>query len=292
VVCQDWSQLASGTTSPGVVGEVSMADCPKDGCLGFAFTLPDNFVGNKTYDDVGAKHTQCFQEAAWKNDALVARMNGNQLADPLCGEPRKQMSSDFCGGTPGTPTVTATSTPVGPTPTNTPMGGGPTATSTATHVATVTATATATGQITPTPTPTGMATPTVTPTPTISPTPTVTQTPGGGGGFSWTVNMTPGATTVNVPLAGTGYAQGNLVLVDGQMRFCTEAGLQPILRVGTSSGPIVGVFPGGTKGAQTIAAIPAGSQAGKVDLVIETRPNCQGGSMPEFLPFTGAITYE
>jgi hypothetical protein len=101
VVCQDWSQLASGTTSP-TVGELSMVDCPKDGCLGFAFTLPDNFVGDKTYNDFGAQYTQCFLQSEWKNDALVARTDGNSLADPLCGEPRAAMPSDFCGGTAAT----------------------------------------------------------------------------------------------------------------------------------------------------------------------------------------------
>ncbi len=288
VVCQDWSQLASGTTKLEV-GEPTMADCPKDGCLGFAFTLPDTFVGNKTYNEVGAKHTQCFSQEAWKNDALVARMSGNQLADPLCGEPRQQMPSDFCGGTPGTPTVTATSTPMGPTPTitNTPMGGAPTPTNTPTVAST--ATATATGGATATATPTGMATPTIT----ISPTPTVTPTPGGGGGFSWLIDGNPmPMTTVNVPLSGKGFAEGALVLVDSQMRFCTGAGLQPTLRVGTSSGPILGVFPSGnTAEKQVVAAIPAGSQAGATDLVIQTRLDCMGGTQPTDLVFSGAITY-
>ncbi|MGD9765695.1 MAG: G8 domain-containing protein, partial [Candidatus Binatia bacterium] len=246
VVCQDWSQLASGTTSP-VVGEVSMADCPKDGCLGFAFTLPSNFAGDKKYNDVGAKHTQCFQEPAWKNDALVARMSGNQLADPLCGAPRAQMPSDFCGGTPGSPTATATVTPTGftPTRTNTPMGGGPTATNTPTPA--TTPTATRTGGATPTVTATGLATPTptITTTPSITMTPTVTPTPGGGSGLSWRVSGTP-ATTVNVQLGGMGFAEGALVLVDSQARFCTQAGLQPIVRVDLSNMPVVGVFPGGT----------------------------------------------
>ena len=45
VVCQDWSTLASGTKT-NTVGDVSMVDCPNDGGLGFAFTLPDKFVGD------------------------------------------------------------------------------------------------------------------------------------------------------------------------------------------------------------------------------------------------------
>src|SRR5262249_40325272 len=146
VVCQDWSQLASGTTS-STVGEVSMADCPKDGCLGFAFTLPDSFVGNKKYNDVGAKNTQCFLESAWKNHALGPRKDGPSLADPLCGEPRAAMPSDFCGGTAGpTGTVTATGT-------NTPTGMVATPTMAATGNATATSTRTLATPGTPTRTP-------------------------------------------------------------------------------------------------------------------------------------------
>jgi hypothetical protein len=70
VVCQDWpaGEWDEQHGRRGLDGRLS-----KDGCLGFAFTLPDNPVGNKTYNDVGAKHTQCFQEAAWKNYALARR---------------------------------------------------------------------------------------------------------------------------------------------------------------------------------------------------------------------------
>ena len=39
VVCQDWATYASGTAS-NTVGHLSLIDCPKTGCLGFAFTLP------------------------------------------------------------------------------------------------------------------------------------------------------------------------------------------------------------------------------------------------------------
>jgi hypothetical protein len=168
--------MASGTTT-ATVGEVSMVDCPKDGCLGFAFTLPNNFVGDKKYNDFGAKHTQCFLEGAWKGDALVARKDGMSLADPLCGAPRAAMSSDFCGGTVGptaTVTATRTNTPTGMVATPTRTATGPTPTSTRTLVSTVTATRTPSGVRTPTATVTGRATPTAT-TPTI--------TPGGAAGF-------------------------------------------------------------------------------------------------------------
>ena len=52
VVCQDWATYASGTTSD-TLGEISLVDCPAGGCLGFAFTLPSDFVGNKTYQREG-----------------------------------------------------------------------------------------------------------------------------------------------------------------------------------------------------------------------------------------------
>ena len=93
VVCQDWSTLASGTTTE-TLGETSMVDCPKDGCLGFAFTLGSD--PTKKYDDIGAALSRCFLESAWKNNALEPRMDGDMLADPLCGEPRMSMMSDFC----------------------------------------------------------------------------------------------------------------------------------------------------------------------------------------------------
>ena len=97
VVCQDWATYASGTTSD-TLGEISLVDCPAGGCLGFAFTLPSDFVGNKTYQEKGAPLAQCFEECAWMDDALVARTAGMPptLADPLCGEPRQQTSADYC----------------------------------------------------------------------------------------------------------------------------------------------------------------------------------------------------
>src|SRR4029453_11762936 len=52
VVCHDWATFASGTTTT-TPGELSLVDCPSKGCLGFAFTLPAGFNGNKTYQQVG-----------------------------------------------------------------------------------------------------------------------------------------------------------------------------------------------------------------------------------------------
>jgi hypothetical protein len=72
VVCQDWATYASGTASD-TVGDLSLVDCPKTGCLGFAFTLPAGFVDNKRYNDKGADASRCFQRSEWINDALVSR---------------------------------------------------------------------------------------------------------------------------------------------------------------------------------------------------------------------------
>jgi len=95
VICQDWASYASGTTAP-TVGELSLVDCPDGGCLGFAFTLPSTFVGDKIYAELGGTLAQCFSRDAWSSDALVERMTNGQPADPLCGAPRASMSGDFC----------------------------------------------------------------------------------------------------------------------------------------------------------------------------------------------------
>ena len=79
IICQDWATFASGTTSD-MPGELSLVDCPQGGCLAFAFTLPDGFVGDKTYQEVGAGLGHCFLESAWIDDALIAR--GDGLSDP------------------------------------------------------------------------------------------------------------------------------------------------------------------------------------------------------------------
>ena len=104
VVCQDWATYASGTTTD-TLGELSLVDCPAGGCLGFAFTMPSDFIGNKTYADEGAPLAQCFEECAWMDDTLVARTEGMppMLADPLCGEPRQPMSADYCAQPPARP---------------------------------------------------------------------------------------------------------------------------------------------------------------------------------------------
>ena len=79
IICQDWAIFASGTTSD-MPGELSLVDCRQGGCLAFAFTLPDGFVGDKTYQEVGAGLGHCFLESAWIDDALIAR--GDGLSDP------------------------------------------------------------------------------------------------------------------------------------------------------------------------------------------------------------------
>ena len=165
VVCQDWSTYASGTSS-NTVGDLSLIDCPKTGCLGFAFTLPDSFVGNKKYNDKGADAARCFLRSEWINDALVSRADGN---DPLCPTPRPAAPTDFCDDPPPgtkTATVTATATATGPTPTKTPtFGFPPTSTRTPVRGSGTTLKSSASGGATAAVTPIGqvMPTPTVTP---------------------------------------------------------------------------------------------------------------------------------
>ncbi|MDX2167265.1 MAG: hypothetical protein SF182_09385 [Deltaproteobacteria bacterium] len=291
VVCQDWSSYASGTTS-NTVGDLSLVDCPKTGCLGFAFTLPEGFVGNKTYDEKGAGVSRCFARNEWINNALVSRADG---ADPLCPMPRPAMPGDFCDDAPvvGTPTATATPTPTpsggGSTPTNTPQGGGSTPTNTRTGGATATATPTGGTTGTATVTPTGLATPTNTPTPTGGFTPSATPT----GGIGGLVFNNHGARVPNlqVPLGGMSYAPMHLDLLDGQSRFCIDAGKRPVLTIDAGTMPIVGVFPANDADLVGIANIPAGPPAGTYDLLIQTFVPCTA-SAPTVLRMPGAITYQ
>jgi hypothetical protein len=168
VVCQDWATYASGTVGD-TPGNLSLVDCPKTGCLGFAFTLPESFVGNRDYNDKGAAASRCFHRSEWINNALVARPNG---ADPLCPTPRPAMPSDFCEDGPvGTPTPRATHTPPGPT--NTRIGFPSTSTSTpSAGVPTP-----AVGGVMSTPAVGGQATPTTAPSPQTTPNPLESPTP-------------------------------------------------------------------------------------------------------------------
>jgi hypothetical protein len=97
VVCKDWATYASGTTTE-TLGDLSLVDCPAGGCLGFAFTLPQGFQGNRTYEAVGAHLTQCFAEPSWlAKNSLGERLDQmSQPADPLCGAPRPAVATDFC----------------------------------------------------------------------------------------------------------------------------------------------------------------------------------------------------
>ena len=60
------------------------------------FTLPSDFIGNMKYAQLGDKLAHCFQESAWANNSLIQRTVNGQPADPLCGVPRVQKSTDFC----------------------------------------------------------------------------------------------------------------------------------------------------------------------------------------------------
>jgi hypothetical protein len=187
VICQDWATFASGTTAPTPTpGELSLVDCPARGCLGFAFTLPANFTP-VPYDQVGAKETHCFDETAWMNSSLVARKTQDGLLDPLCGEPRAAMASDFC--TDPTPTPTPPSSSTAPDMTTGLTAGGVAATPTRMGQITGGGENVTSGGMVPhaeTPahavTPTGPSGAAVLPTPTPTPTPTASAR---GGLLSW-----------------------------------------------------------------------------------------------------------
>jgi len=92
-----------------------------------------------------------------------------------------------------------------------------------------------------------------------------------------------------------GFPQGQLILVDSEMRFCSDESLRPTLNVDVANSPIVGVFPGSTTSEPTkqvgIASIPAVPQPGTFDLLVHTRLGCQAGTQPTTLRFSGAITF-
>jgi hypothetical protein len=193
VVCHDWATFASGTTT-AQEGELSLVDCPKDGCLGFAFTLPDSFVGNKTYRDVGAPLAQCFGCDAWKSDNRLVALSDStgKLKDPLCGPPRVATDADFCAACTGegagssAPTLAMSSismsmAPPTPKPVGAPIeaaastsgeatGALTSRTGATTKPAHASRTAPAQGVV-------GLPTPTPTPTPTPKPSPTPTPIP-------------------------------------------------------------------------------------------------------------------
>ena len=282
VVCQDWATYASGTTSD-TVGDLSLIDCPKTGCLGFAFTLPVGFVGNKNYNDKGADASRCFQRSEWINNALVSRAGG---ADPLCPAPRPAMPSDFCeNGPPGTSTATATPTGASgtPTPTNTRFGFPATPTNTRPGAALATSAASdgATATVAPNTTaaPSGLVTPTPTPTPHLHRVAAASR----GNVYGLPV------TNVTAPLAGMTYAPMDLDLRDGQARFCTAPGKFPGLNVDAGGKTPVGVFPDLTTDQLGIANIPA-APAGTYDLLIQTYVPCSA-AQPTILRMPGAITY-
>ena len=170
VICQDWGGFASGTTTT-TLGERSFVDCPASGCLGFAFTLPDGFTP-KPYNEVGAPLSYCFDQSAWKDNELVALKKDGQLVDPLCGEPRAAVTSDFCAN-PATPSAAAAAAnaPTGPGSAVAPGANAATgyAVATATPRRATTAAhnaaATAVADLAPTAIPRGPVTPTATPTP-------------------------------------------------------------------------------------------------------------------------------
>jgi len=303
-ICQDWSTWASAAKS-ATIGETSLTDCPSRGCLGFAFTMQDNFVGNKTYKDVGAAGARCFSQNDWLNKAkLEVRPN-----DPRCGTPRPAVAGDFCqdGGPTRTPTAMLTPTPtsMGGTPTRTPTGpSASTPTRTPTGMSPGTPTATPTGprptntptQNVPSPTPT--RTPSVgqpTATPTLTPAmPTPTPTTGGGSGLSWMMSGMS-STSIRLPRGGMSYGPDQLILKDAQSRFCT-GNLQPIIEVdfGNGSTAPIGFFGMGLTTSQvSIANIPGAPSAGARDVLVHTRgPGCQGGMQPTIIRMPGAVVYQ
>jgi hypothetical protein len=96
-LCEDWATMVSGQVAIGG-GNVTSADCPNGGCVGFAFRLPQGFAP-QPYETLekNLKLSRCFLASAWTGDALVQRKKGPQALDPLCGAPQMRTpDQEFC----------------------------------------------------------------------------------------------------------------------------------------------------------------------------------------------------
>jgi len=101
-ICAYWATATAGrTTMPNTPGNDAadpiFADCGAKGCLGYMFTLPKTFTP-KSYADVGAALTGCFEAAQWNVPMKVT--------DASCPAPATPASSNFC------PLPTPTPTPM------------------------------------------------------------------------------------------------------------------------------------------------------------------------------------
>ncbi len=86
--CEYWATLTSGTLS-GSTDHLSLADCPADGCLGYAFTLPATFTP-QPYSQVGNNLATCFPDSSTWNVPL-------RRVDDSCPLPEAPV---FCSASP------------------------------------------------------------------------------------------------------------------------------------------------------------------------------------------------
>ena len=79
-ICETWATRVAGTT-PDSQG-LSLSDCPADGCLGYAFTLPPGWMP-QSYGAVGAGRATCFpDDPVWNRPLQVIPQDADVCADP------------------------------------------------------------------------------------------------------------------------------------------------------------------------------------------------------------------
>jgi hypothetical protein len=95
-ICRKWATRVAGTTSDS--GDLSLADCPASGCLGYSFTLPGDWTP-APYATAGAPHVTCFpQDGAWNRPLQVISQDAS-----VC--PAPPTPADFCPAPTPSPTA-------------------------------------------------------------------------------------------------------------------------------------------------------------------------------------------
>jgi hypothetical protein len=95
-ICETWATRVAGTTP---IDPLSLSDCPATGCLGYVFTLAQDFTGSP-YATSGAPLVTCFPEdALWNRPLQVISQDMDVCTMPPA-------PAGFCSGPMPTPTWT------------------------------------------------------------------------------------------------------------------------------------------------------------------------------------------
>ncbi|MFN8643231.1 MAG: hypothetical protein U0802_16815 [Candidatus Binatia bacterium] len=96
-ICQTWATRVAGTTATS--NDLSLSDCPANGCLGYRFTLPSSWTP-QPYAAVGRPHVTCFpQDDAWDRPLQVISQDA-----AVC--PTPPQPAGFCPAPTPSPTPT------------------------------------------------------------------------------------------------------------------------------------------------------------------------------------------